>query len=237
MPNSYFKFKQFTVNQELATMKVGTDGVLLGAWAPVGDNVRQILDIGTGTGIIALMLAQRSVAQIDAVDIDEASVQQADENFKRSSWSNRLAVHKSDFQAYGKACSAKYDLVVSNPPYFSRSLKSPELARTLVRHTDMLPHNQLLEGVASVLSPHGCFCAVFPYTEGNVFVALAATFGLFCNRRLNVYSVPGKPVIRVLLQFSFTRGLVEEHDMYIHTKEGAYTDAYRALTKDFYLAF
>lgn len=218
-------------------MKVGTDGVLLGAWATIGDNVNRILDIGTGTGIVALMLAQRSMAHIDAVEIDESSAKQAKVNFELSQWANRLAIHQTDFQSYGKSCMLKYDLVVSNPPYFSRSLKSPELARTLVRHTDLLPHNHLLEGVSLVLSPEGSFCAVFPYTEGNVFVALAATYGLYCNRRLNVYSVPGKPVIRVLLQFSFARGLMEEQDIYIHTKEGQYTEIYRNLTKDFYLAF
>lgn len=237
MPNSFFRFKQFTVYQEQAAMKVGTDGVLLGAWATIGDNVNRILDIGTGTGIVALMLAQRSIAQIDAVEIDESSAKQAKANFELSQWANRLAVHQTDFQSYSKSCVLKYDLVVSNPPYFSRSLKSPELARTLVRHTDLLPHNQLLEGVSLVLSATGSFCAVFPYTEGNVFVAIAATHGLYCNRRLNIYSIPGKPVIRVLLEFSFSRGLMEEQDIYIHNKEGHYTEAYKNLTKDFYLAF
>lgn len=236
MGRNYFRFKQFLIKQEGAAMKVGTDGVLLGAWASL-ENVTSVLDIGTGSGVIALMIAQRSGATIKGVEIDSASAAQAKHNFESSQWSNRLSIENYSLQEFTKTYDQKFDLIVSNPPYFNRSLKSPSQERTLTRHTDELPNADLLEGVCKLLSLDGCFCAIFPYIEGNIFIAEAVNYGLYCNKKLYIQSKPDKPIIRILIEFSFTKKKLVENTLFIHTSEGDYTDDYKALTRDFYLAF
>ena len=236
MPKSFFKFKQFTIRQEGAAMKVGTDGVLLGAWIGLG-GVSTALDIGTGSGVIALMIAQRCNAVVDAVEIDSDSANQAKSNFDSSPWKNRVTVYNMSFQNFYAVTKTKYDLIVSNPPYFSNSLKSAFQKRNIARHVDELPYHQLIEGVAKLLGNNGKFCAVFPYTEGNVFIAQAANAELFCTRKTNVYSHPHKPVLRLLLEFSFMKEKLVENELSIHNLEGNYSDDYKKLTKDFYLAF
>lgn len=236
MSNNYFRFKQFVIKQESAAMKVGTDGVLLGAWADVV-NVNSVLDIGTGSGVIALMIAQRCKAQIQAVEIDHESALQAKYNFDNSPWSNRLSVETSSLQEFQIQHSTKYDLIVSNPPYFNKSLKSPSAGRTLTRHTDELPHTDLLEGVSKLLKPDGRFCAIFPFTEGSLFIDKAVNYGLFCNKKLFIQTKPTKPVIRILTEFSFIRNQFPDNSISIHTIEGDYTLDYKRLTSDFYLAF
>lgn len=217
-------------------MKVGTDGVLLGAWIGLG-GVSTALDIGTGSGVIALMIAQRCNAVVDAVEIDSDSANQAKSNFDSSPWKNRVTVYNMSFQNFYAVTKTKYDLIVSNPPYFSNSLKSAFQKRNIARHADELPYHQLIEGVAKLLSNNGKFCAVFPYTEGNVFIAQAANAELFCTRKTNVYSHPHKPVLRLLLEFSFMKEKLVENELSIHNLEGNYSDDYKKLTKDFYLAF
>lgn len=238
MGRDYFRFKQFVVKQEGAAMKVGTDGVLLGAWADL-QGVKSVLDIGSGSGVVALMIAQRCDAQIEAVEIDRASAEQAKINFEASSWSDRLKICNLSFQDYSEKVCEPFDLLVSNPPYFTRSLKSQTEQRNLVRHTDQLPNEDLLKGVVKLLSPHGRFCAVFPYVEGNIFIAQAANYGLFCNRKLYVQSKPDKPTLRILTEFSFKKKKLIEESISIHTMKGdsEYTDEYKKLTADFYLAF
>ncbi|MHC1705819.1 MAG: tRNA1(Val) (adenine(37)-N6)-methyltransferase [Tenuifilaceae bacterium] len=236
MGKNYFRFKQFVIKQEVAAMKVGTDGVLLGAWVDL-KNVNNVLDIGTGSGIIALMIAQRCNANIKAVEIDLASAQQAKANFESSPWSNRLEIHNTSFQNYFETSSAKFDLLVSNPPYFTNSLKSQTEDRNLVRHTDLLPNSDLLNGVIKLLSAKGRFCAVFPYAEGNVFIAQAASYGLYCNKKLYIQSKPEKPILRILVDFSFEKRRLMEDNLSIHREDSEYTDEYKLLTKDFYLAF
>ncbi len=236
MGRNYFKFKQFVIKQEGAAMKVGTDGVLLGAWVNIAD-VHSVLDIGTGSGVIALMIAQRSKALVHAVEIDITSANQAKGNFETSPWASRLSIDANSFQDFSKNCSSTFDLIVSNPPYFHKSLKPPTADRILTRHADQLSNNDLLEGVKKILSSEGRFCAIFPYTEGNIFIAEAANFGLFCNRKLYIQSKSDNPIIRILTEFSFGKKRLVEDTISIHTLEGEYTDEYKRLTADFYLAF
>jgi len=236
MGRSYFRFKQFLIKQEGAAMKVGTDGVLLGAWADI-EKVTSVLDIGTGSGVIALMIAQRSNATIKGVEIDSASALQAKHNFESSQWSNRLSIENYSLQEFAKVYDQKFDLIVSNPPYFHKSLKSPSQERTLTRHTDELPNTDLLEGVSKLLIPNGRFCAIFPYIEGNIFIAEAVNYGLYCNKKLYIQSKPDKQTIRILAEFSLTKMKLIENTLTIHTIDGDYSKDYKALTADFYLAF
>ena len=237
MPNQYFKFKQFTVNQDRCAMKVGTDGVLLGSWVDV-ESAGNVLDIGTGTGLLALMVAQRnSGAAIDALDIDPEAASQAEENFAASSWGERLTVVPDDFLAHRFV--KKYDLVVCNPPYFTQSLKSPNEKRTTARHSDSLPLDRLAQGVADVLADDGVFAVVLPLQEGEVLVAECDKVGLNVRRKAMVYakSESTEPK-RVLLELSKNAAeTVEERIVIERCERHDYTDQYKALTKDFYLNF
>ncbi len=242
MPNNYFRFKQFTVRQENAAMKVNTDGVLLGAWMDVQDlthDTVRILDIGTGTGVIALMLAQRvPQAAIDAVEIDEASAQQAAENVRHSPWPERVNVVNTDFQAYAAESGKQYDVIVSNPPYFVDALLPGDRQRMQARHATALPYDELLNGVVKLLAAGGCFGVILPYVEGSVFIAKAAAAGLYCTRKTNVGAAVGRPVKRLLLTFERTKRVLHEQHFCIHPADSAeYTAEYQELTKEFYLNF
>lgn len=236
MPNQYFRFKQFAIRQENSAMKVGTDGVMLGAWVNI-ENAKTILDVGTGTGLIALMLAQRSKAQIDAVEVDELSAQQAKENVSNSPWERRVNIYNQSFQQLAGETFTKYDLIVSNPPYFIKSLKSDEVARTIARHNEFLPHSDLLTGVSRLLVNNGRFAGIFPYVEGNVFVALASTYGLYCSKRVSVYGKSAGPIKRLMLEFRRERIPVDESTITVRGIDGEFTAEYIQLTKDYYLAF
>ena len=237
MGNSYFRFKQFTVHQSNAAMRVNTDGVLLGAWANVS-GANRILDIGTGTGIIGLMLAQRSSsAHIDAIEIDALSASDARNNVTLSPWAKRIDVINCSFQSFAQSVNHSYDLIVSNPPYFNQSLKSPHVGRNISRHSESLPYSDLIEGVKRLLAPGGRFCGVFPYSEGNVFIAMAGAHGLYCTQKVNVQSRPGRKVLRVLLQLETQKRAVAESTLTIHNPDGSYSDEYKRLTEDLYLGF
>lgn len=220
-------------------MKVGTDGVILGAWCGLSGEEKKILDIGTGTGLIALMAAQRTTnSEIDAVEIDGPSAQQAAENFKASPWSERLNILNTSIQRYAATTATRYDHIISNPPYFINSLESPDKQRTVARHTSQLSHDDLIAAVKILLGKDGRFSAIFPYAEANIFIAQAAVEGLYCNRRLNIHPIPEAPSKRVALEFSSTRSPLDEEELAI--ENGArhdYTTEYRELTKDFYLKF
>ncbi len=234
MPNNYFKFKQFTILQEKSAMKVGTDGVLLGAWADIGE-AKAILDIGTGTGLIAIMLAQRSGATIDAVEIDSMSALQAKENVSSCSWAGRITVVNKSFQDFYANCSKRYDLIVSNPPYFIKSHKSPSAERSVARHTDELPYDDLLKGVVELLTQQGRFAGIFPYVEGNIFIAKAATHGLYCNKRVNVLGKKNGSIKRLLLEFGRSKQPLTESSLAIRCDKEGYTPEYKELTEEFYL--
>ncbi len=241
MSNSYFRFKEFVVRQAGAAMKVGTDGVLLGAWASLTGGEGRILDVGTGTGLIALMAAQRTAGTlIDAIEIDPAAAEQARRNVEDSPWADRISVEAVSLQELSeRADLPRYDHILSNPPYFVDSLKPPDAGREAARHAGQLTYDELAAGVARLLAPEGRFSAIFPYEESALFVVRAAIAGLYCVRRTNVHTAPGRPVKRVLLGFSRTRpASVKEETLIIeNAARDGYSDAYRQLTRDFYLYF
>ncbi len=237
MPNNYFKFKQFAVYQDQCAMKVGTDGVLLGAWVDC-EKAKSILDIGTGTGLISLMLAQRSSAFIDAVEIDQQACDQAKENVKKSLWKDRIEILHSSFQEYYKSTNKKYDLIVSNPPYFQNSLLAPDKKRTDARHNSNLQLEDLMSGSLKLLNDDGILGVILPYLEGNMFILKASEFGLYCVRQTKVLPNPGKQPKRLLLEFSRNKKPLIEQELIIElNKRHEYSEAYKNLTKDFYLAF
>jgi tRNA1Val (adenine37-N6)-methyltransferase len=218
-------------------MRVNTDGVLLGAWADVA-NARRVLDVGTGTGVIALMLAQRNAAaHIDAVEIDECSAQQAKENIQNSPWPRRITVYGQSFQSFAGQRTACYDLVVSNPPYFTNALLPPSETRKRTRHAGELPHEELLSGAKKILQPQGALCVTLPFSEGMTLMERAAAHQLFCTRQTAVFSRKGKPPIRLLLHFSDTPVSIKKDTLVIHCDDGSYTPEYKALTGAFYLKF
>ena len=231
-----FRFKQFAIHQDDCSMKVGTDGVLLGAWADVS-GTRQALDIGAGSGVIAIMLTQRSPElRATGVEIDEPSFHQAVSNMQQSPWSNRLEAVHSAIQDFSFSAEGKYDLVISNPPFFSGGTFSLNQDRNSVRHTIKLPHGDLLLSVQRLLSEDGRFCVILPYIEGLRFVELTATYKLHCTRMTEVLPRPGKPVERLLLQFERTFSELRKDTLLIHSGEGdAFSPEYTALTGDFYL--
>lgn len=202
MANPFFQFKQFTVWHDKCAMKVGTDGVLLGAWASV-QGAHRILDIGTGTGLVALMLAQRSLpdANIVALEIDEAAAGQAKENVARSPWKDRIEVVKQDFLFYQSP--DKFDVIVSNPPYFVDSLSCPDQQRSMARHNDSLTYEKLLKGVADLLKKEGTFTIVIPTDVADRVKTAASEYHLYATRQLNVITKPGGTPKRMLITFTF----------------------------------
>lgn len=236
MPEQRFKFKEFEVIQDGSTMKVGTDGVLLGAWASV-ESATTILDIGTGTGVIALMLAQRATtAEVHGVEIDEYAFMQTEENFRNSQWSGRMRVFNMPIQEFADATEQRYDLIVSNPPFFTGGTLSENADKLSVRHTIKLPHGDLLKSVRQLLEKKGKFCVVLPYLEGLRFKEMAQTTGLFCNKATGVKPNMNKPVERLLLEFSYIPKEYQYTELSIaKPATGNWTEEYKKLTSDFYL--
>ncbi|MCW3086044.1 MAG: tRNA1(Val) ((37)-N6)-methyltransferase [Bacteroidetes bacterium] len=237
MPNHEFVFKQFKINQDKCAMKVGTDAVLLGSWVNTA-NAESILDIGTGTGIIALMLAQKSNAIIDAIDIDNNAFIQATENVADCKWKNHIRVHHVSLQHFATIPNRKYDLIVSNPPYFIDSSKASEESRSNARHTDQLPYVDLLKGVLQLLNAGGKFYVILPTKESEQFRDIAEEHKLFLTKLTRVVTRTDKPEKRWLMRFEFTRKSFSEDSIIIEADERhSYTDAYKELTKDYYLNF
>jgi tRNA1Val (adenine37-N6)-methyltransferase len=235
MANNYFTFKHFTVYQDKCAFKVGTDGVLLGAVADVSD-VSHILDIGTGTGLVALLLAQRCNASIVAIEPDKESFEQASNNIEKSNWASRIKVINDSLQSFYP--EKEFDLVVSNPPYFSDSLKNPDEVKAFARHNDSLTNEDLLKGVSRLLSPSGRFQVIMPYVEGNIFIADAQDYGLYCNKILKIKPLPTSQIRRMILTFSHNKRKATEQFLTIeHGKRHEFTSDYINLTKDFYLKF
>lgn len=234
--NTEFKFKQFSIEQDQCPMKVGTDGVLLGAWVDVS-NAEQILDIGAGTGLIAIMLAQRtSTAQIDAVEIDGHACSQANSNMKASPWSDRLNSVESSIQDFAKLSQKEYDLIVSNPPFFTGGTLSDQNDRNNVRHTVKLPNGELLSSVRRLLKKGGRFCVILPLIEGLRFKELAQNYSFHCTKATKVKPKHDKSVERLLLQFEQSpQPLIEDELVIQYEKRNDFTEEYIALTKDFYL--
>lgn len=235
MSQPFFQFKQFTVWHDKCAMKVGTDGVLLGAWTLVESSAR-ILDIGTGTGLVALMLAQRCSASVIALEIDGKAAQQAAENITRSPWGSRIEVVCQDFRLYSnKNNSLKYDTIVSNPPYFTDSLKCPDSQRNTARHNDNLSYEELLKGVSNLLSPNGTFTVVIPMDASDSFKDIASSQGLYPSRQLLVITKPGAPPKRTLISFTFIKQDCKEEKLLTEVSRHRYSDEYIKLTREFYL--
>ncbi len=229
-----FSFKQFAIRQERCAMKVGTDGVLLGAWAPECIAGGRILDIGTGTGVMAIMAAQRNPsARIVGVEIDDMSALQARENAEASPWADRVEIVNADIRSYEAA--APFDLVISNPPYFVDSLKSPDSGRTTARHTVSLDFGELMSAVERLLAPDGRFAVIVPAEAASRVVASGR---LVLRRRCDVRSKPSAGPIRTMMEFAAGYcGAPEFSELTIGDGKGGYTAEYVALTRDFYLKF
>ncbi len=243
MRNNYFDFKQFRITQHGAAMRVNTDGVLLGAWVETGSLLPNdyVLDIGTGTGVIALMLAQRTLCRIDAVEIDSEGAADATENALSSRWSDRIEIYNSDIRTFKP--SKKYKLIVSNPPYFVGSLTSPIAKRTSARHANDLTYSDLIDVAVRLLDADGTIAVILPAeSEQKLFCSIAAKKELYLHRITEVCSLPDTPPKRVLMEFR--RGVlntlngthIQRSSIVIEDKNG-YTLQYRELTKDFYLKF
>jgi tRNA1Val (adenine37-N6)-methyltransferase len=232
--NRWFQFKQFRIEQQRAAMKVGTDGVLLGAWCNV-DNVSRLLDIGTGTGLIALMAAQRSAAAVDAIELNEEAAADARFNFLQSPWSNRITLYCIDFLHYCQQTNNRYDLIVSNPPFFVRSLQPDNEGVAMARHNDTLPFDRLLAGVARLLMPNGRLAVIIPADSFDHFREEARLAGLYLSQQCMVYPKPGKRAKRVMLEFSMQATYPVKQEITIHTEENRYTLEYSSLTQPFYL--
>nr|WP_320038603.1 methyltransferase [uncultured Bacteroides sp.] len=234
MPNPYFRFKQFTVWHDKCAMKVGTDGVLLGAWTDVS-NANSILDIGAGTGLVALMIAQRCNAEIFAVEIDNNAVIQATDNKDISPWGKRISIIHADFKTFES--NTKFDVIVSNPPYFSKSLLPPDIRRSTARHTNELSYYELIEGAAKLLSPNGKFSLIIPAVVIDKIVEIAANFDLTPIRQTNVLPKQDSLPKRVLISFSNKKDAIfaRPNDLIIELSRHQYTREYIELTKEYYL--
>ncbi|MEX1383335.1 tRNA1(Val) (adenine(37)-N6)-methyltransferase [Lutibacter sp.] len=236
MSNKPFQFKQFTIQQDKTAMKVGTDGVLLGAWVSLEANPFSILDIGAGTGLIALMLAQKSNAElIDAVELNNEAYEQAVANFEESDWGDRLFCYHGSLQEFAEEIDDSYDLIVSNPPFYTATYKNIDEDRAMARHTETLTYRDLLKGVSKLLSKNGSCAFIIPYLEAANFIKIAAEFKLFPNRITNVKGTETSEIKRSLLQFSIEEKPIEKSELIIEIARHNYTTAYKNLVKDFYL--
>ena len=234
--NNWFQFKQFRIEQNRAAMKVGTDGVLLGAWTPL-DDANRILDVGTGTGLIALMLAQRSKAEIDAIEIDQLANEEARFNFEQSPWNDRLHCIHGDFNIFAKVSTTLYDLIVSNPPFFVNSLKSRNPVLSLARHSETLTFDQLISGAKLRLAPTGRLCVIIPIQSCTEFRETARILGFYLQKRTTVIPKVGKTPKRVLLEFSIKQSYPIVNELIILEEDGSYSVEFKSLTAPFYSAF
>ncbi|MFK5973683.1 MAG: methyltransferase [Flavobacteriaceae bacterium] len=231
-----FKFKQFTIHQDRCAMKVGTDGVLLGSWALLAHSPNSILDIGAGTGLIALMLAQRSDAEtIDAIEIEASAFEQSVENFESSLWADRLFCYHAGLDEFVDECDEKYNLIVSNPPFYSEEVSSGDRARDVARQNIALPFDELLGGVSKLLSEKGVFATIIPFHEEDRFVKLAAKSKLYLQKITRVKGNFTAEIKRSLLEFSFQKSDINRNELVIEIERHNYTKQYINLTKDFYL--
>jgi tRNA1Val (adenine37-N6)-methyltransferase len=243
MPNSYFQFKQFTIHQDRCAMKVCTDACLFGAW--VGRKVSSLqmtvdrknnsraLDIGTGTGLLSLMLAQKSDGWIDAIDINSSAAQQAEENIQASKWKDQITVHAINILEWK---SEPYDLIISNPPFYENDLKSPDTDRNLALHDSGLTLVTLFEQVARLLQPHGRFALLLPAHRRTEAMDLAKQYDWIATETLEVCQTEKHTPFRVM--FWFEKSVTASEERTIRIKEnGAYSEAFVDFLKDYYLAF
>lgn len=230
-----FKFKQFSIKQDKTAMKVGTDGVLIGAWANCS-NAQKILDIGSGTGLISIMLAQRNEnAEITGIEIEKDAFWQSLENVEASPWSDRIEIKHKSLQAFAEKTNKKFDLIISNPPFFENSEKAAGVKRNLARHTDSLPFKTLVQLSKKLLRSEGILSVIVPINKKKEFELFANLSDLFLKRETVVKPNITKTPKRVLLEFTSYIGNSEANFLIIEIERHIYTQEYINLTKDFYL--
>ena len=238
MANDYFSFKQFTIHQDRCAMKVGTDGVLLGVLAPTIDSGR-ILDIGTGTGLVGIMLSQRCPqAMVTGVELDANAAKQAEENATSTGW--KIKIINKSIQDFSSQCDEKFDLIVSNPPYFINSLKAPEKNRNTARHTDELSFEELIESAEKLLSEEGKFSVIIPYSEEENFIGIANKRNLIAESSVRIIPKVGKDPKRSVITFCKCKNKINCNinvtELVIEKEERhCYSDEFKKLTADFYL--
>lgn len=232
-----FKFKQFSIEQDKCAMKVGTDSVLLGAWCPIDNNPNTILDIGAGTGILSLMMAQRTNAeQIDSVEIDEDAYEQCVSNYENSPWSDRLFCYHAALDELVEDPEDEYDIIISNPPFYAEDFKTESTQRDLARFQDALPFEELIEAADLLLSENGIFAVVIPYKEEENFIDLCAEFELYPVKVTRVKGSHKTPIVRSLIAFKrYELSVLTADELVVEINRHEYTDDYINLTKDFYL--
>ena len=230
-----FHFKRFSIKQDRCALKVGTDGVILGAWTNV-EGAKRVLDIGTGTGLLALMIAQRNdQAQIDAIEIDDASAEQAAENVAASPWSDRIRVHRMDVRKMKS--DQGYDLIICNPPFYAGEMRSPDERTGLAKHSGELSFADLTRTVSDHLSDDGRFACIIPINREKELIDLLACFGIHPSRRCELKYLEDRPAKRLLLEFSRDRKEVRAEVLVVENAPGEFTLQYRYLLKDFLLKF
>ena len=235
--NNYFQFKQFKIIQEKSAMKVGTDGALLGAWADV-EGAEKILDIGTGTGLIALMLAQRTPAQIWGVEIEKNAAEEAVFNVQNSPWNDRVFIENRSFQDFVEENKISCDLIVSNPPFFTNSFKNEEENKAIARHNHLLPFSELIIGAKHLLNVGGSLALVLPNIPALEFIGMAKQNGFYLRRLTKVHPKSIKKANRFLMEFSLKPEVLKEDKLIIYRDSSSdYTEMYKELTRDFYLKF
>lgn len=231
--NPYFRFQQFTVFHDKCAMKVGTDGTILGAWVNV-DAARTALDIGTGTGLIALMMAQKNIQlQIYAIDIENSAIEQATINVSQSPFSERIKLKKTALQDMDQ--DKRYDLIVSNPPFFTETLKSPDSKRAVARHADSLSAEELISFSAKALSIEGRLSVIYPYKYKGMLLDTASKYQLYPTRTTALYPTPQSSPKRILIEFSRHEGETLEESLIIELERHVYSSEFKQLVKDFYL--
>lgn len=232
-----FQFKQFSIKQDQTAMKVGTDGVLLGAWTPLDQQPFSILDIGAGTGLLAIMLAQRSNAEvIDAIEIDELAYEECVENFESSPWSDRLFCFHASIDEFVEEPEDTYDLIVCNPPFFEDHYKTNNQQRDLARFQDAMPFENLIHAVDILLSEDGVFSVIIPFDQEEKFLTICQNYDLFPVKVTRVRGNIKTPVIRSLMVFKrYELPVLEADEISIEKARHIYTDDYIALTQDFFL--
>jgi tRNA1Val (adenine37-N6)-methyltransferase len=236
MANSWFKFKQFTINQGNCAMKVGTDGVLIGTWT-TAPRSGLMLDVGTGTGLIALIMAQRSPQlKIKAIEIDSQASSQAIENSESSPWSDRISIENTSLQSLAKEASTKFDLIISNPPFFNTSKPSPDAARNTARQTRNLTLDELFAHSADILKHNGIISLILPFDQKDIASQIAKKHQLYPKRTLHIKPTPSKPFHRFITEYCFTNQLEKIEDLIIEDGgRHCYSKKYKLLTNDFYL--
>lgn len=232
-----FQLKKFTVNDANCAMKVGTDGILLGAWVTIKTEQTNVLDVGTGSGIITLMLAQRfNFIQIDAIEIDTKASEQCLENFINSDWNDRLHIKNTSFQDYVKSeHKSKFDLIISNPPFFETHQQIDEKSRNFARNNQSLPFDVLIKGCKELLKKDGQIALIFPYQNFDLVVNLALQQQLFLQKVCHVKGKPNSNYKRSLVVFGFEKLVVKEEILILKNIDNTLSEIYKNLVKDFYL--